>query len=126
MRRFLPLALVSSLALAGCVNDAAIVSQNISNDAQNFKIVRRIVFLNGITDTYLLEIVGLCSIDDTSGSKKVSVTCKVAENNYKKHYLHISDNVTYFSEQMEPAASNASRYKVTFKPSVIIPDISLR
>lgn len=112
--------------LAGCANDAAIVSQNISNDAQNFKIVRRIVFYNGITDNYVLTIEGLCSIEDQSGNKKIAVTCKVSEGQYKKHYLHISDNVTYFSEQMEGSASNASRYKVTFKPSVIVPDVSVR
>lgn len=126
MNRFLTLAFAGlAVGLVGCSNDAAIVSQNISNDAQNFKIVRRIVFYNGITDAYVLTIEGLCSIDDGS-SKKISVTCKVSEGQYKKHYLHISDNVTYFSEQMEPAASNASRYKVTFKPSVIVPDISVR
>jgi hypothetical protein len=120
------LAALACLVLTACANDATVVSYNISQDAQNFKIVRRIVFYNGITNDYILSVEGLCSIDDEAGNKKIGVTCKVAEGNYKKHYLHISDNVTYFSEQMEAGNASTSRYKVTFKPSVIIPDIVVR
>lgn len=115
---------LSALALAGCANDAEVVSQNLSVDADNFKIPRRIVFYNGITNDYMLTIEGLCS--QSQETKKLTVTCKVAEGQYKKHFLGLSDNVTYFSEQMEPVAASPYHYKVVFKPSVLVPSIEIR
>lgn len=114
------------LFLAACTaRDADVASHNLSNDADNFKINRRVIFYNGITGNYILTIEGLCALDASEG-RKVSITCKTGEGAYKKHYLGVSDNVTYFIEQLEPAKVGVSNYKVTFKPSVIIPDVEVR
>lgn len=118
------IAISSALALASCSNDAQVASHNLSQAADNFKINRRIIFYNGITNDYMLVIEGLCSQEPKD--KKLEVTCKIGDGQYKKHFLGLSDNVTYFSEQMEPAQTNIYHYKVTFKPSVIIPYIELR
>lgn len=114
----------TSLSLAGCSNDADVASRNLSYDADNFKINRRVVFFNGITDTYLLSIEGYCSIFDEG--KQLEVTCRTGQDAYKKHFLGLSDNVSYFVEQMDPAAVDVYHYKVTFKPETIVPDIDLR
>ncbi len=111
--------------LSGCIdNDARVVSHNLSQAADNFQINRRIVFYNGITGEYMLTIEGLCSQDQ--GDRKLAVTCKTGPNDFKKHFLGLSNNVTYFSEQIEPAKASTHFYRVTFKPSVIIPDIEVR
>src|SRR4051812_48326673 len=90
------LALIAAgLGLAACSNDAQVASYNLSQAADNFKIARRIVFYNGVTNDYMLEIRGLCSQEQTD--KKLAVTCKTCEGQYKKHFLALSDNVTYFS-----------------------------
>ena len=83
-----------------------------------------VVFLNGITDTYLLSIEGLCSVEDQSN--QLEVTCKVGDTEYKKHFLGLSDNVTYFAEQLDGARVSAYHYRVVFKPQTIIPDIDFR
>lgn len=111
-------------SLAACSNDAQVASYNLSQAADNFKINRRIVFYNGITGEYMLTIEGLCS--QVPKDRKLEVTCKVGEGNFKKHFLGLSDNVTYFSEQMDPAAVGTQHYRVTFKPSVILPSIEVR
>lgn len=115
--------LAGLLLLAGC-NDADVASHNLSQDADNFKINRRVVFFNGITDTYLLSIEGYCSIVDQEN--QLEVTCKTGPDSYKKHFLGLSDNVSYFVEQVESANVSAYHYKVVFKPEVILPDIELR
>lgn len=112
------------LSLAACANDADVASRNLSQAADNFEINRRIVFYNGITGEYMLTIEGLCS--QVPSDKKLSVTCKTGPGAYKKHFLGLSDNVTYFSEQMEAAATSTYHYRVTFKPSVIVPSIDIR
>jgi hypothetical protein len=110
------------LLLAGCT-DADVASANLSKEADMFRIQRRVVFYNGITDSYMLTIEGRCSLGNFDEAGELSVTCKVAENQYKKHFLGLSDNVTYFVEQLDPVPVSVYRYKVIFKPSVIVPDI---
>ncbi len=112
--------------LYGCQDDAKIVSKNISKGADNFEINRRVVFYNGITDTYMLSIEGLCSIQKDNKDNQLEVTCKTGEGLYKKHFLGISDNVTYIAEQIEPVKASAYHYRVTFKPQQIIPDVNFR
>lgn len=118
-------ALACCAAVAAC-NDANVASRNLSTAADNFQIERRIVFYNGITGDYMLSIEGLCSLGNKDKEKELSVTCKVGPSSYKKHFLGLSDNVTYFVEQIDSADVSAYHYKVIFKPSVIVPDISIR
>ena len=116
--------LLAAVSLAACANDSETVSHNLSQDADNFKVHRRVVFFNGITDKYLLSIEGYCSITDEGN--QLEVTCKVGESTYKKHFLGLSDNVSYFVEQLEPIESDPYHYKVVFKPETIVPDVELR
>ena len=115
-------ALIVCAGLAAC-SDADVASRNLSTAADNFEISRRIVFYNGINGDYLLAIEGLCSQEQTE--KNLAVTCKVGPNQFKKHFLGLSDNVTYFSEQVDPAHADVFHYRVIFKPAAIIPDIEL-
>lgn len=112
------------LALAGCSRPADVASRNLSEAADNFEISRRVVFYNGITGAYILTIEGLCSLDASDG-RKVSITCKTGAAEFKKHYLGVSDNVTYFIEQLDAAPANVFHYRVTFNPSAMVPDIRL-
>lgn len=110
--------------LAGCQDDATVASYNISKAADNFEIDRRIVFYNGITDTYMLTIEGRCSIEDQT--TQLEVTCKIGRDAFKKHFLGLSDNVTYFAEQLETADVSVYHHRVTFKPQEILPDVDFR
>ena len=121
----LAFALIGATLLGAC-SDADIASRNISRAADQFEVTRRVVFINGITDTYVLSVEGKCSIHKDNMDKQLEVTCKTAEDTYKKHYLGISDNLTYFAEQLEPIPVGTYHYRVIFKPQTIIPDIDLR
>lgn len=109
-------------------SDADVASHNISVEAEQFKVARRIVAINGITDKYLFEITGYCSVETSSSSLSGSleVTCKVGPNAYKKTFLGLSDNVTYTVQQIDAIDVSTSRYKMIFKPSTIVPDIEVK
>lgn len=123
-KAFIALPVAAAFALVGCSSDADVTSENLSKAADNFEVNRRIVMFNGITDKYLMEIVGLCSISDEGN--QLEVICKVGKDQYKKHFLGLSDNVSYFVEQGEPVKANAYHYRVTFKPQAILPDVDFR
>lgn len=113
--------------VVSCDIDANVASRNLSQDAEMFKIYRRVVFYNGITDTYILQIEGFCSVDFYTN--KFVVTVKTGDNEFKKYYLYYlgrADNVFPFVEQLDPANVSTYHYKVIFKPSVIIPDIDIK
>jgi len=118
----LPLAvIVATLIFTGCERDAQIASHNLSKQSDMFEIDRRIIFYNGINGDYILTIKGKCSINDQGD--QLEVTCKTGNDAYKKHFLGLSDNVTYFAEQLHSKDVSTYHYEVVFKPQTIIPDI---
>ena len=121
-----PVFLLSATLLTGCGTDAQIASQNLSKAAEMFELNRRVVFYNGITGEYILSVEGRCSIRADSMDKQLELTCKTGPSQFKKHFLGLSDNVTYFSEQLESAHASAYHYRVIFKPQSILPDVELK
>lgn len=117
-------AVFALFTLAACQDDAQVASYNISKAADNFEIDRRIVFYNGINGEYMLTIEGRCSIEDQIN--QLEVTCKIGPNAFKKHFLGLSDNVTYFAEQQETADVSVYHHRITFKPQSILPDVDFR
>lgn len=118
------LGLVMLLAVSAC-NEADTVSRNISTAADQFEVLRRVVFYNGITDSYMLTIEGYCSLGNDRTDDEISITCLVGQGEYKKHFLGLSDNVTYFLEQIDGENVSNTHYRVIFRPTEIIPDIDL-
>ena len=125
MKRVMILAAAASLSLlSACQRQADVASYNLSQAADDFQINRRIVFFNGITDSYMLTVEGLCSINKDNTDNQLEVTCKTGANSYKKHFLGISDNVTYFAEQLDDIPVSTYHYKVLFRPATIVPDVN--
>jgi hypothetical protein len=125
-KTFALFAVFSMLLLMGTgCTDADVASHNLSKAADQFEIDRRIVFYNGITGDYMLSIEGKCSLGNYDTSTQLTVTCKTEENDYKKHFLGLSDNVTYFVEQIDGENVDIYHYRVIFKPSTIIPNIDI-
>lgn len=123
-----PLAVAAAAVtgLAGCDRASDVASRNLSQAADNFEIDRRIVFYNGITGEYMLSIEGRCSIEVDAPKNKLDVTCKTGPNAFKKHFLGLSNNVTYFAEQIESSDVSTYNYRISFNPQSIIPDIRVR
>lgn len=124
MKKLLAIAL-ATLVLSGC-NDADIASRNLSKAADQFEVTRRIVFYNGITGEYMLTITGLCSLGNNDTRGTLTVTCKTGPIAFKKHFLGLSDNVTFFVEQIDASPVSQYQYRVVFKPLAIVPDIEIR
>lgn len=124
---------IASIALASmmffgigaCTTDADVVSENVSKAADQFEVLRRVVFYNGITGEYMLTIEGYCSLGNYDAAGELTVTCKVGPAAYKKNFLGLSDNVTYFVEQLDAVGVSADHYRVVFKPSTILPNIDI-
>ncbi len=130
MRKYILAIAVIVFGTVACnpfASDADVAAGNLSRAAEQFEVQRRIVFVNGITDKYLLSIEGRCSVETSNSALggSIEVTCKTPDGEFKKHFLGLSDNVTYFVEQLDSTDVSTQQYRVIFKPSAIIPDVDL-
>lgn len=118
------LALLPLLFTACTKSDADVAAHNISKAAEQFEVARKIVGINGITDKYLWEVEGYCSVETSNSglTGALEVTCKIGAGKYKKLFFGLSDNVTYVVQQIDPINVSTTHYRVIFKPESIIPD----
>jgi hypothetical protein len=113
------------LSLGACSSqDSQVVNENLTKDADNFKVNRQVVFYNAILDKYILVVEGFCSVDP-GDTNRMTVTCKVGDG-YKRSALGKSDNVLWWYNQLDAAKVSPNHYKVVLKPSVIIPEVEVR
>ena len=110
------------MALTGCTS-ADNVSYNISREADEFKVKRRIVFVNLRSGEYLLQITGNCSVKggESNTSNELEVICRIGEDKYQKHFLHIANETTYTIEQLEYSDVSRYDYEIIFRPEAIVP-----
>ena len=116
--------LIPLFLIAGCENDAIIAKHNMAKAADNFEVMRRIVFYNSITDKIVMVTEGKCSVE--AGELRTSIICKVGVNKYIRNFYGKSDNTVYFVEQMESIPVNVYHFRRTFKPQALLPDIDFR
>lgn len=112
---------VSLLCLAGCSTSAETVSHNLSREADEFKVRRRIVFVNLRSDTYLFQLTGNCSIETDGMDNQLEITCRIGEDKYQKHFLYLSNETTYTVEQLEYNDVSRYDYEFIFRPEAIVP-----
>ena len=113
--------ILGALALTSCQRAANVASYNLSEAADNFQILRKVVFYNSITDTYIAEFEGYCSIADQG--HQVEVTCRTGKDQYVKHFQGLSDNVTYTALQIENAKVSEFHSVIRLRPATVIPDV---
>lgn len=123
------LAAAAVVSVSACQSKSDVASHNLSQAADNFHVDRRVVFYNGITGKYILEIDGLCSVNnnaDATHNAQVSVTCETSPGVFEKHLMGLSDNVTWFEQQINPQPVSDAHYRIQFMPSTMLPDVDVR
>lgn len=116
------LAAVAVLGLSACESDADKASYNLSQEAEAFQVQRLIVGINTFDNSVLFSVEGKCSVEREA---ELVVTCRHGENDYRKHYMGHSDNVTWISTQLEPVDVSVYHTKIILKPENILPDFDL-
>lgn len=102
---------------------AQTANENLSTKADNFEVQRKIVGINGITNTIAFDVTGRCSINDQG--HQLEVTCKHGPDDFRKHMIGISDNVFYVAEQLDAVDVSQYHTEIIIRPEAIIPGIRL-
>lgn len=121
MSVILAIVMVSSM-LAGCSQrEADRVSYNLSKEADNFNDVRQVTVINCLQGDVLFQMTGKMSITADEGDNQLEIVVEDENGDYKKHFIGLSDNVTYVVEDI--TAGDVSKYKYTlnFNPNMWIP-----
>lgn len=112
-------ALLAALVLAcasltGCT-EAYKVSNNISQEADNFNVTRKLTVLNARTDTILLELTGTFSLQNNS-ENELEVIIETAEGKYQKDLVYLNDYTMYVVEDISGADVDKYHYEINFLP----------
>lgn len=114
------LAVFGILILSGC-RQADRVSYNLSKQADSFNDIRQITVINCLQGDVLFQMTGKMSITADRADNQLEVVVEDENGEYKKHFIGLSDNVTYVVEDI--TAKDVSKYKYTlnFNPNMWIP-----
>lgn len=108
------------LILSSCQDrEAEKVSYNISKEADNFNVTRRVTVFNTRTDKCLLEIIGNLSVQQSNGD--IDIIVEVGEGQYKKHFVNLNSWTTYVVEDVSGAFVDKYHYEINFQPKAIMP-----
>lgn len=120
-KSLLAIAMLSVLLFAGCTTQADRVSENLSKEADSFNVIRQLTVINCIEGDVLFQMTGKLSITADSNDNQLEVIVEDENGNYQKHFVGLSDNVTYVVEQLQ--SKNVSKYKYTlnYNPKMWIP-----
>lgn len=107
--------------LAGCDTESYRVNENITQEAENFNIYRRVTVINCIKGDTLFEVEGLMNVNADTNDNQLELIVEVAEGKYKKHFIGLSDNVTYTIEDISGAEVSKYHYEINYNPNMWIP-----
>lgn len=106
---------------AACQTQADKASYNLSLEADNFNVVRQLTVINCIQGDVLFQMTGKISIKADTADNQLEVTVEDENGNYQKHFIGLSDNVTYTIEQLRFADVSNYKYMLNFNPKMWIP-----
>lgn len=109
------------LGCVACGTEADRVSYNVSQEADNFNVVRRLTVLNARSDKPMFELIGTFSIYVDEADNQLEVVCETGKNEYKKHFIALNEWTMYVVEDIGGANVNKYRYEVNFLPEMILP-----
>jgi len=110
---------IIGMALAGCDRQADRVSYNVSQEADNFNVIRRLVVLNARTDKPMFEMVGAFSF--TLENNRIVAIVETGPGEYKKHSVGLNEWTLWSIEDISGAEVDKYRYEVNFLPEMIVP-----
>lgn len=118
---------LAATALVGCTSDADMASYNLGKAAEQFEVQRSIIGINGITGDIMFSVEGRCSIEtaDSAAAGSLEITCKYGPDDYRKHFVGLSDNVTYVVTQLEGIDVSEYHTRVIIKPQNLLPQFDL-
>ncbi|MBO1138026.1 hypothetical protein [Enterococcus faecalis] len=105
--------------LTSCT-EAEKVSYNVSQEADNFNVIRRVAVINTRTDKVEFEVIGRISVD-TSDKNKLVIIVETDKDVYKKHLVNMTNWNMYVVEDLAGAEVNKYKYEVNYMPESIIP-----
>ena len=111
--------LVTLLFTLTACTQADKVQSNLKREANEFNVRRRITVLNTRTDTPMMQITGLLSIDvDKDGD--LNIIIEKSPNEFVLNYAHLSQDTTYIVEQIETKEVSKYKYEIIFYPQNLV------
>ena len=120
-RRIIALLILSAVMLTGCDTETNRVNENITQEAENFNVYRRVIVINCIKGDVLFTMEGLMNIKADTADNQLEIIVESAENKYQKHIIGLSDNVAYTVEDISGSQVDKYHYEINYNPKMWLP-----
>ena len=117
----LAIIILIAFTFSACREQADTVSKNLSKEADNFNVTRRIVVMNARTDTILFEMIGTFSINTNSAHSELEIVCELEDGSYQKHFIYLNENTLYVVEDISHTNVSKYHYELNVLPEQIVP-----
>ena len=111
---------VSMVTLTGCT-EAMRVNENITQEAENFNVYRRVTVINCLQGDVLFSMEGRMNIEADMEDNQLEIIVETDDGVYKKHFIGLSDNVTYTVEDISGSEVSKYHYEINYNPNMWIP-----
>lgn len=115
--------MLTALFLTGCETGTEVdrVSYNLSQEADNFNDIRQLTVINCLQGDVLFQMTGKMSITADTADNQLEIIVEDEYGDYKKHFIGLSDNVTYVVEDITSGDVSKYKYTLNFNPNMWIP-----
>lgn len=107
------------VTIVGC-RQADKVSRNLSLEADNFNVARKLTVINQRTDTILFQMTGNFSIQKEDDGD-LAVIGENEDGTFYKHFIYLSSEISYIVEDLGKTGVNKHKYSINFNPRMIVP-----
>ena len=109
------------VAFTGCDTEANRVNYNITEEAENFNVYRRVTVINCIKGDTLFSMEGRMNIEADTADNQLEIIVEVADGEYKKHFIGLGNNVAYTVEDISGSEVSKYHYEINYNPNMWIP-----
>lgn len=111
--------LITMVSLTGC-RESERASYNLSKEADSFNVVRQITVMNCLQGDVMFQMSGKMSIEMDEEENQLEIMIEDGDI-YKKHFIGLSDNVTYIIEDVKGVDVDNYKYTIKINPKMWIP-----
>lgn len=116
------IAVSAAVGITAC-SEASRVESNLTKEADNFNVVRQLTVINCLQGDVLFQMSGKMSITADVSDNQLEIIVENEDGNFTKHFVGLSDNVTYTIEDLNLGANDVNKYQYTlnFNPNMWLP-----
>lgn len=111
-----------AVVIIGCIfsgcRESDRVAYNVSKEADNFNVTRKLTVINARTDTIMLQLIGTFALKNNS-TNELEIICELEDGSYQKHFVYLNEYTLYVVEDISGTNVSKYHYELNILPQMV-------